>query len=72
MKRKSVKELRNELEIKSRFLGIIEDLESRRDWYLKLDENGEKYPPEEDWDNYDFIMYTSYQKAIDILADSIQ
>ena len=72
MKRKSVEELRMEVEINSKFLSIIESFIRDRDWYLIEDENGNMVPPKEDLNDYGYIWYMAYQRAIDILIDSVQ
>ena len=72
MKRKSVEELRTELEINSKIISIIEELEHRCEWYMYEDENGNKLPPDKDLNDYDYIYYTACQKAAAILLDSIQ
>ena len=72
MKRKTVEDLRTEIEINSKILSIIEELEHRCDWYLYEDENGNKLPPNKDLNNYDYIYYTACKKAAAILLDSIQ
>ena len=72
MKGKTIEEIRTELEINSKFLSIIESLIRDRDWYSIEDENGNKIPPKEDLNNYEYIAYMANQKAIDILLDSIQ
>ena len=71
MERKSVEDLRMEVEIKSKIISIIEEMEHRTEWYLYEDENGNKLPPKKDLNNYDYIYYVACQKASEILRDAI-
>ena len=71
MKRKSVEELRMEVEIKSKVISIIEEIEHRSEWYLYDDENGNKLPPKKDLNNYDYICFIACQKVSEILRDAI-